>query len=159
MNNIVVRKMMLNDQFDLKKNVYPNMPLEMIENNVKNNVKAMDEGSNWVYFVATIDNEVVGTMYLEIGVNSLNKHIGELFSVVTGEAFQGRGVCKALLSETIKYALSKNLEKIILTVRGGTKAETVYQKLGFTKYGELPNGLKELDKYYNKVYYYIEIKE
>lgn len=159
MEEIKVRKMQLGDHIGIKKNVFVSMPLEMIETNVKNNVKAMNEGTtNWVYFVAEYNNEVVGTMYLECKESSISKHIGELFSVATAEKFQGKGICKKLFQEVSNCALEKGIEKIVLTVRGGVIAETVYQKMGFIKYGELPNGIKEEDKYFNKIYYYYNLK-
>ncbi len=158
MEDIIIRKMQLGDHIGIKKNVFVSMPINIIEENVKNNVKAMNEGStNWVYFVAEYNNEVVGTMYLECKESSISKHIGELFSVVTAEKFQGKGICKKLFQKVSHYALEKGIEKIILTVRGGTVAETVYQKIGFIKYGELPNGIKENNKYFNKIYYYYNL--
>ena len=110
----------------------------------------------WFFLVAEMENEIVGTMYLEIKAGSLNSHIGELFSVVTSENHRGKGICRKLFEEALSIASTKNLEKIILTVRTNTDAEKVYEKLGFIKYGELPNGIKD-DKYHNLSYYYYNL--
>ena len=159
MTKITVRKMQIGDHVDLKKNIFTDMPIEVIEKNVEDNSKAMKDGStNWTYFVAEADKQIVGTMYLEHKSKSINKHIGELFSVVTASNYRGQGVCKELFNEVSKYALDKGIEKIILTVRGGTIAETVYQKMGFIKYGSLPNGIKEKDSYADEAYYYYKLK-
>ena len=158
MDNIKVRKMQLGDHVGIKKNLFLTMPLEAIEKNVINNTMQMkEENPSWNYFVAEIDGEVVGTMYLEFKTRSIDNHIGEIHSVVTGENYRGRGICKKLFETVCIYAQEKNLNKIILTVRAGSIAETVYQKLGFIKYGELPNGIKDKDIYVNSVYYYYDL--
>lgn len=159
MEDIKVRKMQLGDHIGLHKNIFLTMPLEAIEKNVISNVMQMkEENSSWSYFVAEIDGEIVGTMYLECKTRSFDNHIGELYSVVTAENYRERGICKKLFETICLYALEKKLKKIILSVRAGAIAETVYQKLGFIRYGELPNGIKDEDKYVNKVYYYYDLK-
>jgi N-acetylglutamate synthase-like GNAT family acetyltransferase len=156
MNDIIIRKMQIGDHISLKKNVFLLAPIEIIENNVKNNVKSMEDNGDWTYFVAEHEGEVVGTMYLEKKSHSFDKHMGELVSVVTAESYQQKGVCKKLFIEVSKYAKEIGLEQLILYVRTGTIAETVYERLGFIKCGELPNGIKEENRYFNRsMYYYI----
>ena len=158
MAKLITRKMKIGDHISIKKNVFTGMPLEMIEENVKNNVKAMEEGTtNWIYLVAELEGEVVGTTYVELGQSSVTNHIATLYSVVTSEDHRGKGICRMLFEESINQVKDKGVEKIILSVRKGTPAETVYQKMGFTKYGELPNGIKEDDGYYSDVFYYYDI--
>jgi ribosomal protein S18 acetylase RimI-like enzyme len=158
MDKILVRKMKKGDHLDMKKNIFPDLPLDIIEGNVNSNSEAMQlDSNNWVYFVAEINGEVVGITYLELKEKSLEKHIGELYSVVTSANHRGLGVCKALFKHVIEYMRELKKKKILVTVRTGTPAETVYQKLGFIKYGELPEGFIEEDKYINKSFYYYNI--
>lgn len=152
-----IRKMQLGDHISIHKNIFTEMPLEIIENNVINNVNSMNQGTNWVYFVAEINNEVVGTMYLEIKEKSFERHIGELYSIVIAEEYRGQGICRELLLYVINYAKEHNLKKLILSVRTGTPSEIVYQKIGFTKYGQLPEAIIENNKCFDKSYYYINI--
>ena len=45
------------------------------------------------------------------------------------------------------------VEMIVLFVRAGTKAESVYRHLGFKEFGRLNNGIKELSgDIYDEVY-------
>ena len=152
---IVIRKMQENDYQDLKKNVFCATDISIIKENVKQNVLSMaDNTSNWLYYVAEVDNKVVGTMYIEFNVPFVHRHIGTLYSVVVTEAYRGQGICRALFNEIIKVAKAKGCEMITLSVRGGTPAEIVYQKLGFIKYGLLPKGIKEEDHYFDSIFFY-----
>jgi RimJ/RimL family protein N-acetyltransferase len=154
---IIVRKMETEDYIGLKENIFKEMPIEIIKNNVINNVESIKNGCNWMYLVAEYDNKVVGTMYLEHKQSSVAKHIGTLYSVVTSEDYKNKGICKALFNEVLKYSKDLGIEIITLSVRRGSIAETVYQKMGFQKYGQLPNGLKDNEQYYDEVSYYFDI--
>ncbi len=155
---IKVRKMELDDYKDLKKYLFEGIPIDILKENVKNNVESMNNNGNWLYLVAEYDDKVVGTMYLEYKQGSIDKHIGTLYTVVTSEKYQKKGICKELFKEVLKYSLELGIEIITLSVRGGTDAEIVYQRMGFKKYGNLPNGIKDNDKYYDEVSYYYILK-
>lgn len=126
----------------------------MVEEQVKFMKK---ENSDSIYFVAEYNGEVIGTMYFTGGHSYITKHIGEIHTVVTAEEYQRKGVCRALFNAIKEYAKSINVEIIYLTVRGWTDAGIVYQKLGFKKFGELPNGIKDNGRYYNEIYYYYNL--
>jgi RimJ/RimL family protein N-acetyltransferase len=159
MENIIIRKMKLEDYISMHKNLFTKMMLEDVKTNVVNNVQTMEQESpGWDYFVAEYSNEVIAITYIKYSISMVNSHVVELLSIVTQEQFQGKGVFKSIFNHILEYLETKKIEKIILTVRKGVIAETVYQKLGFIKYGELPKGIKEKGEYIDQVHYYYDIK-
>jgi predicted GNAT family acetyltransferase len=159
MDNLIIRKMQLNDYTSMHKNIFDKMNIEDVKTNVTNNVISMgNEDNDWDYFVADYNNEVVGITYINYSKKSVNMHIAELVSVVTTQQYRKMGIFKFIFNYLLRYLKEKGIEKIILTVRKGVDAELVYQKIGFTKYGELPKGIKEDNKYIDQVHYYYDIK-
>ncbi len=155
---IKIRKMKLGDHIDLKGNLFKSMDINDIKNDVEKSVKHMQDNGNWIYLVAEVKGKVVGTIYLEVKTNNLKKHIGELYSIVVSEDYRRMGIAKMMIEKVIEIAKEKKLEYLILSVRKGTIADMVYPKLGFIKYGELPNGIKEDDNtYFNQNLYYLKV--
>lgn len=150
--------MQLGDHIDLKENLFKSMDTNDIKNDVEKSVKHMQDNGNWTYLVAEVKGKVVGTIYLEVKTNNLKKHIGELYSIVVSEEYRKMGIAKMMIEKVIEIAKEKKLEYLILSVRKGTIADMVYPKLGFIKYGELPNGIKESDDvYFNQDLYYLQV--
>jgi len=58
--------------------------------------------------------------------------------------YQGRGIARALLQQTLEEAVTWGIELLTVGVRGGTPAEEVYHRLGFREYARLPGGFKEM---------------
>ncbi len=54
-----------------------------------------------------------------------------------------RGIARGLFAELSAHAAAMGIELLATSCRGGTPAETVYHRLGFTEYGRLPRGMKE----------------
>lgn len=159
MGKLIIRQMKIGDEIDLKKNVFPLTDIKIIKENVVNNVADMAKNQDWIYLVAELNDEVIGTTYLKLANESYSsRHTAELFSVVVSENHRQKGICRSLIDQAVKIAKDKKVEMIALTVREGTVADTVYQKLGFISYGVLQNGIKDNDGYYNQKYYFLKIK-
>jgi len=157
MKDLIIRKMQIGDHTGLKKNIFTEMEMSQIEKNVMTNVRDMKNDNDWVYLVAEIESEIIGTTYIKFCTSSASNHVAELFSVVTSKNHLRMGVCRALIDKAIEIAKERNIEIITLTVRDGTIADTVYQKLGFKIYGVLKNGIKDKDGYFNQNYYFLKI--
>lgn len=157
MENLIIRKMRIEDYEDLSKNVFTEMSIEEVKKNVEFNVSDMEKNTNY-YFVAELNNEVVGTIYLKYDNTSINKHMGELNSILVSNNHQGKGIFKSMFNYIIEFSKELGIEILLVSVRKRCISETVYQKVGFIKYGELPNGIKNEDgSYTDKVLYYYEI--
>lgn len=158
MNSLIIRKIKLGDHIGLKQNTYTDMDIEQIEKNVINNVKIMKNNGDWIYLVAELNSEVVGTTYVKFNGSPIEKHVAELFSVVVSNNHRKKGICRAMIDGAVKIAKKKNIEMIILSVREGTIADTVYKRIGFRSYGNLKNGIKEKDGYFNHKLYYLNLE-
>lgn len=159
MSEVFLRKMQLRDHISIKKNIFPNKPSIETEIQVIENVVEMNSGkSNWIYYVAELEGEVVGTMFIKKDSSHISNHVGEIYTVLVGSKYRKQGICREMFVQISKIAVEMNITKLILGVRKGTTAEKVYQKLGFIKYGELPNGFCDQGIFIDKCLYYLDLK-
>lgn len=79
-------------------------------------------------------------------------HRGHLVQIYVLKEYQGKGIGKELISQTIKEAFDKlNVEQILLgVITDNNQATTVYEKLGFKEYGLIKEFLKLENKYLDK---------
>ena len=88
-----------------------------------------------LHLVAEVDGTVVGSANLARETHRLTRHRATWGGVVVCGHYQGRGIARALLQETLAQASSWGIELLTVGVRGGTPAEEVYhraQQRGFT---------------------------
>ena len=97
-----------------------------------------------LHLVAEVDGTVVGSANLARETHRLTRHRATWGGVVVCGHYQGRGIARALLQETLAQASSWGIELLTVGVRGGTPAEEVYHRLGFREYARLPGGFKEV---------------
>jgi N-acetylglutamate synthase-like GNAT family acetyltransferase len=102
-----------------------------------------------------VDGEVRGTATLVRHQHRLRRHIADIAGVVVDHRYWRRGICRSLFAELSARAAAMGIELLAISCRGGTTAETVYRRLGFTEYGRLPRGLKETSgKVFDEVFFY-----
>ena len=86
------------------------------------------ENSNAIYFVAKIDNDIVGY----IAATLLYDHI-DILSVLVSTKYVRQGIASTLLSTVLNYAISINISDILLEVRiTNIEAQKLYEKFGFS---------------------------
>ena len=80
------------------------------------------------------------------------RHVGHLIGMMVRADAQGRGVGRALLNECIATARrADGLEMLTLSVTAGNAAAiTLYERLGFERYGSLPRAIRVDGVYYTK---------
>jgi ribosomal protein S18 acetylase RimI-like enzyme len=96
-----------------------------------NNALALD----WVYYIAVVDQQVVG--WCNIGKNNrpIFEHDGVLGMGVVAE-YRGQGIGEALMSVALTKAKEKGLTRVSLSVREPNKrAIALYDKFGFVREG------------------------
>jgi len=87
------------------------------------------ESSNAIYFVAKLDNNIIGY----IAANLLYDHI-DILSVLVIDEYIRNGIASTLLSAVIDYAKSISITDILLEVRiTNIAAQKLYEKFGFIK--------------------------
>lgn len=96
-----------------------------------------------LYLVAETDNLVVAQCSFKLCSSPIKRHLGEIFSLVVSGQYQGRGISSLLVKRGLEWFKGIGVRKALISVRKGTKAETVYRHLGFIEYGCLKDGIIE----------------
>lgn len=103
------------------------------------------------------DDLIIGHVSITKGTGA-NSHIGTL-GLIVHPNYRVKGVGSKLLNQAIN--ISKNyldINIVNLQVRKGNDgAKGFYEKLKFSEYGELKNGLIINNKYYDTIFMYKEI--
>lgn len=124
--------------------------------------KLLDSFANHtgVYLLALAGDKLIGSAGIDMGVRT-EKHIG-LFGISLHKDYREQGIGTVLMDTVIEEALATipQLEILTLSVFGHNgRACHLYEKLGFTRYGLLPNGVKLEDGYADHVYMYKNVRE
>jgi GNAT superfamily N-acetyltransferase len=109
---------------------YPTSPEVMSQR-----MALFEANSSYKTFVATWDNKVVGMLGVNMTMNyESDDLVTHIISLVVGEAFQGKGIGKKLMSFIEAWAIDNGSQVLYLT--SGIKEERkraheFYKKLGF----------------------------
>ena len=140
---VIIRRVRGEDAADLQANCFSRNTLIEVQQHLDNSLAGMAD-NRWLHLVAEVDRMVVGSAELKRETHRLLSHRAEWTGVVVCGHYQGRGIARALLQETLAHAASWSIELLTVGVRGGTPAEEVYHHLGFREYARLPGGFKEV---------------
>ncbi len=96
---------------------------------------------NTIYFVAKIDNEIVGFAGIKIILDE-----ADLMNIVVKKEHRKKGIASSLLNKLIVIAKEKNLKSINLEVNANNlSAINLYKKLNFIEIGKRKNYYKDQD--------------
>lgn len=101
---------------------------------------------------------LIGISGIEMG-EKINKHTGT-FGISIAKDFRKEGIGSLLMKLVMEEAVKQicQLEIITLGVFGNNSiAKKMYEKFGFSTYGNLPNGVKLPDGYVDHIYMYKKI--
>jgi predicted acetyltransferase/predicted N-acetyltransferase YhbS len=90
-------------------------------------------------WVAEDEGEVVGTVQLSRCRKPNGRHRAEVQKLFVHSQRRGRGVATRLLAEAEAHARARECTLLMLDTESGSVAETVYQRAGWRKAGEIPN--------------------
>jgi RimJ/RimL family protein N-acetyltransferase len=108
------------------------------------------EDAGQVYFVAVVDDRIVGTLHFASGRRKRMSHSGE-FGMSVGREQWGQGIGSLLLDALIEWAEAGGaVTKINLRVRSdNVRAIALYERKGFEREGLLRRGMRVDDVYYD----------
>ena len=158
---LIIRVVQEADAGDLWENIYSQNTPNEVKDRIALYLQAYATEKS-VPLVAEVEGHVIGVTYMAFDEHPLSAHICTLYDVVVNPAFHGMGVARRLIEECKTRAVEKGKRMICVSCRGGTAAETVYGKLGFTVYGRLPNGVIEPwgeHDAYDDVFFYMQLSE
>jgi ribosomal protein S18 acetylase RimI-like enzyme len=100
---------------------------------------AAAEAGSRVVLGAMDDGHLVGTVTLHLDCPPNQPHRGEIAKLMTRVAWRGRGIGRALMLEAERIASERG--RTLLTLDTGTDdgAGALYEKLGFTPAGVIPD--------------------
>lgn len=117
----------------------------------KESLKSDLSSTSNIYFVAKIDNKIIGC----IGYSILYDHI-DISILITHINYLNKGVASALLKKLIQYSKENNIEKIFLEVRSSNhKAIKLYEKYNFKQISIRKNYYKDTNE--DALVYMLEI--
>lgn len=76
-----------------------------------------------------------------------------LFSIIVDERYRGKGVGSALIDAGQRLAKERfHIEILHLEVYKGNPAQRLYERMGFTEYGQQPHFIKDQGEYITKIF-------
>ncbi|MEC6748051.1 GNAT family N-acetyltransferase [Marinilactibacillus sp. XAAS-LB27] len=89
-------------------------------------------------FVALLEDEIVGTVQLQMSDKENAPHRAEIAKLMTHPKAQRKGVARAILNYVLKIAEEENRTLLLLDTEKDGPANALYQSEGFVLYGEIP---------------------
>lgn len=90
-------------------------------------------------FVATDDHVCAGAIQLLLPQKANASHRGEVQKLMVHSQFRRRGIGHALTTALENAAAADGLTLLVLDVRSGDAAQSLYDKLGWQRVGEIPD--------------------
>lgn len=115
-------------------------------------------GSTRMLWIAEDGGSVVGSVQLELCAKENGLHRAEVQKLFVLPSQRGRGIGRRLMDELESFARSQGRTLLVLDTLAGSDAETVYQRLGWQRAGQIPKFAADpWGKLFPTVYFYKEI--
>lgn len=88
---------------------------------------------------AFVDGRLVGTVQVGFALKPNQPHRGDLMKLLVHRAARGKGLSTALMAAAETGAAAAGRTLLVLDTAKGELAESIYQKLGWTRSGEIPD--------------------
>ena len=115
-------------------------------------------GSSRMLWVAEGAGLVVGSVQLELCGKENGLHRAEVQKLFVLPSRRGNGIARGLMGELETFARSQGRTLLVLDTLAGSGAETVYQRFGWQRAGQIPKFAADpWGKLFPTVYYYKEL--
>lgn len=123
-----------------------------------NGVAEQLESGNKILIVAQQDDTVVGAVQLGLEPRENGNHRAEVQKLMVHPEYRRQGIARLLMSDIDPTAKSANRSLLVLDVRKGDPAETLYQQVGFIHVGDIPDyARRNKTEFDATAYYYKQI--
>ncbi len=85
------------------------------------------------------DGTIVGCVRLGLAQQPNGRHRGEVGKMLVHRRARGRGTARELLAQLEAWAAEHGRHRLVLDTETGSDAEKVYQQLGWTRVGDIPD--------------------
>ncbi|MED1561770.1 GNAT family N-acetyltransferase [Alkalihalobacillus alcalophilus] len=108
-----------------------------------------------VLFVAKINNQIVGSVQLQLCAKQHGRHRAEIAKLMTHPHYRRNGIGRSLMNKAEERAKKERRSLLVLDTREGDPSNQLYTSLGYIQAGRIPNYAKsangELDA---TIFYY-----
>jgi ribosomal protein S18 acetylase RimI-like enzyme len=109
--------------------------------------------------VATDDTHLAGLAYWRRYDRPTHRPHADVEKVAVAPTAQGHGLGRRLMAELITAARTATIEVLTLDLRAdNTRAATLYESLGFHRYGTLPRFVAVGTRRYDKLFYALDLR-
>ncbi|KAA9325556.1 GNAT family N-acetyltransferase [Hymenobacter busanensis] len=92
-----------------------------------------------VLLVAEADGQVAGSVQLALAEQNNGQHRAEVCKMLVHSSWRRRGIARQLLQALEDHARHHQRTTLVLDTRQGDAAEHLYQSVGYTRAGEIPD--------------------
>jgi len=108
-----------------------------------------------VLYIATINNEIVGSVQLYLDTKQNGAHRAEIGKLMTHPKFRRKGIGRLLMETAENRAEKENRSLLVLDTREGDPSNHLYSSLGFIEAGRIPYYAKSANgDLHTTVFYY-----
>jgi RimJ/RimL family protein N-acetyltransferase len=106
-------------------------------------ISAPDAHGNKLWGAFDSQNQLLGSIALEVATRAQQRHIGTVLGMFVSRAAQGQGIASALIACCVDFATaSGQFDQLILTVTASNQhVVRLYERAGFLHYGLLPRAI------------------
>jgi len=110
-------------------------------------------GPDEVYSVCALSGTVVVGVCTGVRMKWYgSRHRIEMVQVVVDEKYRNKGIAKQMMREIAEHFSSRGIEIIQISVESSNEvAIKAYEKIGFTRFGVLKNGLKHEGRHVDEI--------
>jgi ribosomal protein S18 acetylase RimI-like enzyme len=95
--------------------------------------------SDVILFIATVNNELVGSVQLHLCAKQNGLHRGEIVKLMTHSDFRRNGLGRALMQSAEERAIHKGRSLLVLDTREGDPSNHLYTSIGYIEAGRIPS--------------------
>ena len=99
-------------------------------------------GNHHLLWIAIENNSIIATVQLILAQSLNGQHRAEVVKLLVSPHFRGQKTATKLMNALETEAHKLGIALLLLDTQTGSKAETIYQHLGWQKIGEIPNYAK-----------------
>jgi len=107
-----------------------------------------------ILIVALQGETVVGAVQLGLESRENGNHRAEVQKLMVHPAYRRQGIARQLMEKIDPTAKQANRSLLVLDVRKGDPAETLYQQMGFSHVGDIPDYARSTETQFDTTAYY-----
>lgn len=115
------------------------------------NIVGLDE----ILVIAKLENEIVGTVQIQMCRKENGKHRAEIAKLMTHPNYQRMGIGRMLMQAAEQIAKEQSISLLVLDTREGDVSNKLYKSIGYIEGGRIPSyALSANGKLDTTIYYY-----